>query len=336
MKQYTSYRILQRLIDGTLPRKYRPVVIKWLISNQDEEEKNVVLQKIWIESSTDTNDSIKQSLTETRKKIKLLEKTKRQPSLHIQLLRYTAIFLLPIITGITVWNIAEKQPPEIEMIECYVPNGEQQELKLSDGSCIQVNAGTVLIYPKTFTGKQRTVYLAGEANFSVAKDDTKPFIVQTGPLKIQVLGTTFNIQAYPGNKNIVTTLEKGSIKVFKENDPHQIIVMQPNQQLTYQYSDNTFTTSWVEASDFSAWGKGELKFNNQSFIEILEVLERRYNIRFRVEQDIHHSDVYNMNFKSHESIDDILQVFTKLLGDIYYRKEGNLIYLYPKGKEVKE
>lgn len=335
MKRNRAYRILQRLIDGTLLPEHRLPVCRWLTSNHDAEEKEEAMQQIWLETPTEADASIRQSLASTHRKIRRAEGHQSIQSLYGRLLRYAAILLLPLVTGITVWQVAESRYAAPEMMEFYVPNGEQRTLELSDGSQIQVNSGTLLIYPREFKGKNRTVYLAGEANFQVVKDCEMPFIVRTGPLSVQVVGTKFNVESYPGSGRIVTTLEQGVVKVYKEETPHLAIVMHPDEQLTYDSREDRFAAAYVEASDCAAWTKGELRFSNQSLHDILITLERRYDVRFQINPGINTTDLCTMKFKPDETIEDVLRVFTQIVGNISYQKEGQIILLFPKRKEAK-
>ena len=89
----------------------------------------------------------------------------------------------------------------------------RKEIQLPDGSIVWINAQSTLIYEKKFLGIERNVLLLGEAFFKVKKDPEKPFVVNTHAINIKVLGTEFNVSAYPDNKNIITTLQDGSIDI---------------------------------------------------------------------------------------------------------------------------
>lgn len=333
MERNRAYKILRRLADKTLPPEFRQTVRRWLASSHDAKEKEEAMQQIWLEAEPEPDANIRESLAATHRKIRIAEGGSSIQLVYRRLLRYAAILLLPLVTGVAVWQVAERQYVTPEMVECYIPNGKQRTLELPDGSQIQINAGTLLIYPKEFKGKNRTIYLAGEANFRVASDTEKPFIVRTGPLNVQVVGTKFNVESYPGSGRIVTTLETGIVKVYKEQTPDQAIVMHPDEQLTYNSHEDRFVSAYVEASDCAAWTQGELRFGNQSLREILVVLERHYDIQFRINPEINTSDLYTIKFKPNETIEDVLRIFTQIIG-ISYKKEGQTVLLFPKRKEA--
>lgn len=333
MSENKIYTILKRFTDRSVLSKDRKKISYWLISDVNEAEKEKALFRIWNETQGEEDGTISQSLRSTTQKIQSLKDSAGRKLYISRMFRYAAIFLLPVLTGIGVWQTQEKYYSELNMVEWYIPNARIQELELSDGSFVQVNAGSVLIHPKQFKGKERSVYLSGEANFSVAPNAKKPFIVQVGSLMIEVLGTKFNVEAYPGSGYIMTTLESGSIKVYKQEQEEEAIVLQPDEQIKYYLYEDRFETYQVEASDYSLWTQGELKFQNKPLNEILMSLERRYDVHFLVDPLIHENDLYAVKINSHETIEDALYVLSQIVGNISYKKEGQSIRLISTGKE---
>lgn len=335
MKQNIANRILRKFREGTLSSRHRTDVKRWYVSELDAADKEIAMRDIWNEMSDEADESTRRSLSSVHRKIKEGDKN-LSPRINLtRWLRYAAIFVLPFITGALGFWYSGNYYRGMEMAECYVPNGKLDTVTLSDGTEVQINSGTVLIYPQKFRGSKRTVYLSGEARFSVVKNAKKPFIVRTGPLNVEVLGTKFDIESYPGNDYIATTLEEGSVKVYREDMPEKSILLKPDEQVVYYAGIDSFATRYVEASDFSAWTQGELRFRNKPLNEILATIERRYNVRFQVDEGIVCSDLYTMKFKSHETIEDALNVFSLILENVSYRKEGQTIRLFPKRKEVK-
>jgi len=126
---------------------------------------------------------------------------------------------------------ARKQ--EVQMNEVVIPYGKKSELLLADGTKVWLNAGSLLAFPSGFTGDTREIYLEGEAFFKVAKRESKPFIVKTGTLDIKVLGTHFNISAYPADATIETVLLEGSVAVEKPKTfglGKKEVVLKPRQK----------------------------------------------------------------------------------------------------------
>lgn len=334
MEKNRVYNILRRLVDHTVPSEHRPVIKNWLASSIDTPEKETAMRQIWQETVAEADDNTSRSLQKTLQKIHHADHRSIKVSLQSRLLRYAAILILPLITGIAAWWLTKNEYAEPEMIECYVPNGKQETIQLPDGSVIQVNSGSLLVYPREFSNKKRSVFLSGEANFTVTPNPHKPFIVSTGPLKVEVLGTKFNIESYPDNERIITTLENGSVKIYKNDEPEKTIIMHPDEQVIYDGQRQVFSSSYVEASDYALWTQGELRFVNQPLMQILTVMERKYNVHIKISPDIKSSDLFTMKFKQHETVEDAIHIFTQLAGNINYKIEGKDILLFKNRKEA--
>lgn len=337
MEQSKAYRILQHLISKKPSFEHRSLIRRWLIGGENTEEKDSAMQNIWHETEVAADESIYTSLDDTHSKIRQAQKQEYRRRFIKRLTRYAAILMLPLISGLTVWLISDKKQADIELVECYVANGERRTVELPDGSQVQINSGSLFIYPKEFLGKERTVYLAGEANFSVESNHAKPFIVGTKSLQIQVVGTKFNVESYPENDKTIVTLEHGAVKVYKDKNPGKSILMNPNEQLTYSSDENRFTLSQIDASSFANWTSGELYFSKKTLDQILKTLERHYNVSIQTDPFINYTDHYTMRIRSHETIEDALNVLIQIVDNkrITYKIAGQTIYLLPKGKEVR-
>lgn len=152
------------------------------------------------------------------------------------------------------------------------PKGGQFQVRLSDGTRVWMNAASTLRYPTTFSGHERKVEVRGEVYFEVAKDAARPFEVQAGAMKVEVLGTHFNINAYDG---LSTTLLEGAVKVSGLQDAEHVI-LQPGQQA--QLSDRIKVVSNPDIDKIMAWKNGLFNFEGASFKEVMQELERWYDI----------------------------------------------------------
>lgn len=186
--------------------------------------------------------------------------------------------------------------------------------------------GSVFLYPTQFAGDTRSVYLSGEGHFAVAPNKKLPFVVATNHLDICVLGTQFNLQAYPFDRRTITTLESGSVAVRKKNQPNSFITLEPNQQLDYENRSGRFNKTDIDASVYSGWTKGEMNFISQSLREILRTLERSYAVSIQLSSDLMesnriNSDLYTIKFKRRDDIFHVLDIVTKTVGGITYKVE---------------
>ena len=134
-----------------------------------------------------------------------------------RLLKYAAILTVPFLLSLGVWWVTSYQNTKnMALTDFYVSQGRIGTLTLSDGTQVKLNSGSTLSYPQQFStfAHSREVYLEGEAFFKVVHQSKQPFIVHIGNLKVKVLGTQFNIKAYPAEENITTTLAQGKVLVL--------------------------------------------------------------------------------------------------------------------------
>lgn len=172
--------------------------------------------------------------------------------------------------------------------QLIIPYGKSSEILLPDGTKVFLNAGSRLVYPENFTGKTREVFLAGEAFFEVKKDNEHPFIVQIYDLKIKVLGTKFNVSAYPTDKVVETVLTEGLVVLEKNNSGafDKGIELMPNQLASFDRISMETDIRVVDTNNYVMWTEGVLKFEGTDLSRIVKRLERFYNIRFQFREPL--------------------------------------------------
>lgn len=222
----------------------------------------------------------------------------------------------------------EKTKPVKKTIEqqtIYVPKSGEYELVLADGSKVFLNSESQLTFPSYFEGDTRRVELTGEAYFEVKKDG-KPFIIQTSDLSIEVLGTSFNVNAYQTNSYINTTLVEGSIRIHLP-EKEQSFLLKPEHNFRLDKSSNEISVQQVNTDVYTAWVKGEFMFRNQPLAEIFAQLERWYDFKIIYENQ----DIAKMRFSgSAEKVRPLNYLLNQIqaVTDIQYRSEGDKIILY--------
>lgn len=167
--------------------------------------------------------------------------------------------------------------------QLVMPHGKFSKILLSDSSIVWLNAGSSIIYPSSFTEKIRKIVLFGEAYFSVAKNNNQPFIVQTTELEIKVLGTEFNVSAYPEDNLIQTVVNKGSVSIRKigNSKDEKDIILKPNQLASFDKTTNQTEVNFVDTDFYTLWTNGLLCFENRDFNRVIKSLERYYDIHIR-------------------------------------------------------
>lgn len=159
-----------------------------------------------------------------------------------------------------------------------IPADQTYKIILSDGTEVYLNTNSRFVYPTCFKGRERVVYLKGEAYFKVSKDKQHPFMIMTDKTKTSVLGTEFNIKSYKNEEHI--TLVKGAIKVEIPEIEKEVHVS-PGTDLSY--SDNKISIRNVDTSIFTLWKDGYFYFDEKPLQEVLEELAHWYHVTVRIE-----------------------------------------------------
>ncbi|MGV8095348.1 MAG: FecR family protein [Mangrovibacterium sp.] len=168
------------------------------------------------------------------------------------------------------------------MNQLVVSYGKTSRMILSDQTEVWLNAGSRLIYPAVFDGGKRKVQLQGEAFFKVSHDKTKPFIVETNHSSIKVLGTTFNVKAYPDEKCEEAVLVEGSISLSLGNTfLSRDVLLKPDQRVVVSGIDHSYAVSRVNVRDYTSWIDGLFTFTNEPLPLVLMRVSRYYNIKIK-------------------------------------------------------
>jgi hypothetical protein len=178
--------------------------------------------------------------------------------------------------GLT-YSVGENAGSELRYNILRVPRGGEYVLTLSDGTHVWLNAESSIRYPVHFTGKERKVEIQGQAYFQVAHDEQRPFRVWSANQEIQVLGTQFDLKAYQNDETITTTLVKGSVRISLKNNPQVEETLSPNEQCTFNKSDNSLVKRKIEALPYVSWRSGKLMFEREELGEIMKTLQRWYD-----------------------------------------------------------
>lgn len=156
------------------------------------------------------------------------------------------------------------------------PKGGEYAMILPDGTSVKLNATSSITYPTRFSGNTREVEIYGEVYFEVAPDIKHPFIVNTQHQKIEVLGTHFNVNAYPDTKFSYTTLAEGKVRLTGSNDS-QTVTLIPGQQSTI-FAGKNVSVKKVDTAAVLAWTTGKFSFTDKSFDEVMQELGRWYDL----------------------------------------------------------
>lgn len=219
---------------------------------------------------------------------------------------------------------SEETSKELEYNTLYIPYGKQFQIELSDGTLVMMNAGSSLKFPVNFPESgARKVFLTGEAFFKVTKDKKNPFIVNIDNLQIGVLGTEFNVAAYPEDPVSNVVLVEGSVKLSTKVAN---AILEPGQLGRLQRENEELEIEKVETEIYTAWMQGDLVFRNMSFENILLKMERHYNVKIINKNKVLAQEKFNARFHE-EPLANILEYFSKSYGLNYKLKDDETIII---------
>jgi len=187
---------------------------------------------------------------------------------------------------------------------------EYKYLLLPDSTQVWLNAGSSLEFPDHFNENKREVVLSGEAYFDVKHADQIPFVIHTGKVSTTVLGTAFNIKAYPNRKNIIVAVSRGKVKVSLGDQ--LIATLSKGEQVKVNSWANNMAARNIAPAEVAAWQQGRMIYEDEDFEDIIADLERTYNVKVKVDN----ASVLNLkistSFSREIGIEHALQILCKL------------------------
>ncbi|ALJ06371.1 hypothetical protein APS56_15035 [Pseudalgibacter alginicilyticus] len=224
--------------------------------------------------------------------IKQEHKIKKLKTNHLKFAKVAATIAILISTAYSSYwllpNINEFLSP-ITYTEISTAPGERlKNIELSDGSKVWLNASSTLRFPSKFKGNTREVFLEGEAFFEVSHNKNKAFIIQSGTLKTEVLGTSFNVNNYPENDHATVSLVTGKVYIETGNSSTEVQgkTLTPNQQLVYNKSLDKAELGTFNSKNLTAWRHDILTFDNERLDEAAHKIAHWYGIEIKLNNKV--------------------------------------------------
>lgn len=224
-------------------------------------------------------------------------------------------------------SLADGATKEIGYNTVNVPYGGTYTVELCDGTKVYLNSGTTLEFPSRFDGKVRSVILKGEAYFDVARNVSKPFVVEVDEMKVKVLGTSFNVKSYVDEPGVYTTLVEGSVAILRDGQPEKKI--KPGEQAYYNKGVGTLSIAEVDVNEFTSWKDGLFYFKDIALEEILRIVSRWYDLEVFYMNQGAKSVIYSGKLPMYSSVEDVLRKF-EISGDVRFELKGRTLTVFDK------
>jgi ferric-dicitrate binding protein FerR (iron transport regulator) len=235
-----------------------------------------------------------------------------------------ASLALLLALGYFAYSKFHKKPTPLAIAEVVKTTewGKKMNITLPDGTEVRLNSGSTITFPDRFEENIREVELSGEAFFDVTHNPDKPFIIKSGEVSTEVLGTSFNVNTYPENQQIAVTVATGKVKVASKDAE---VLLGPNEQGVFDRSTKTISKEQIDIATFLQWKNGVLHFEDVTLSKVMESLERWYGVTFVFE---------NENFGDcHLTASYDNEILSAVLESIMYTKKG-LDYEYVADKTI--
>lgn len=307
----------------------KSIIKKYLSGKSSEEEQKDLLQWIRREENLNEFQRIKQEwTTEVRretmpseftqdwkaiqgKMMAQLQQEVQQKQSTLNFFRYAAIFMVLIAVPALLYIFSQNQPAAPLVYTTVAADyGQISKAILPDSSVVWVNSGSSIKYNNQFSASNRNIELEGEAFFEVTRNADLPMIVTNSDLKVKVLGTEFSVSAYPEEPNIHVILEKGKVELTSASNTRFRQEMKPGEMATFSKIKKELALTAVNTSLYTSWKDGLINIYNLPLSELVIKLEKRFNQKFLVDEQI--KDVpYTFTIKN-EDLSSVLSLMEKI------------------------
>lgn len=310
----TAYtKLIERYLGGQASEQEIAQVERLFSQGMSDKELYSTLRADWETITPAGQESLEHLLDKIHHIIRLKEMQKQQSFRQRFITIYSrvaAILLVPLLLA-GLWYFTQPEPvvdiPTELPVETsiYAPMGSRVAFNLPDGTQGFLNSGSTLTYSIPFANN-RTVKIQGEAWLDVARDEQHPFEIGAGASAVRVLGTSFNISAYPNESYVEVVLEEGSVE-FQANDATPAVQLKPSERLVF--NGERISIEATETAKYKGWTEGKLIFKGDKMSEVAHRLERWYNVEVEIVNPELNDYVFRATFED-DSLEEVLKLLS--------------------------
>lgn len=318
----------------TLPLDLKMQLQQWMLDHENSIELENAMRRIWDEELANASEDIDalalaRLLEDVGDKGRAEEKIVCGPQIkwwHNWRKYVAAILLVAISSMVTLWvNWKLDSGNDVVLITAA---GSVGEFTLPDGSLVKLNSGSKLSYNEKGFITNREVKVDGEAYFDVKKDSRHPFRVGMTNLKVEVLGTQFDVRNYSFCSYEEVVLLTGKVQTV--NETGNTFTLYPNQMLQSDVKTGEISVNEVKAENYCRWGSHSLKIENEPLGDLLTTISRAYCLDLVIEKDINRLERVSITLHN-DTLDEIMGILSYIT-PIGWRMEGNTLIICSKTK----
>lgn len=249
--------------------------------------------------------------------------------------KIAAFLLIPImVVGILYW-MSQYNQSSGQYTETFAPRGQKSQIVLADGTKVWLNSETRIKYPGKFDKSHREVYLDGEAFFEVTKNVHQPFVVHTSGIDVKVLGTKFNVKAYPDENEIETSLFEGKINLIQKISDMKYLEKEvsPGHSLVFNKKLNNLTESRFPEEEICGWKNNQLIFKDDTFVNLVRKMERWYDVKVIYDEKLFSDRRLTVELYEGERLEKLMEIISLTLS-VDYKYLKSEIIITPKAKNM--
>lgn len=315
--------IIAYYLEHDVSERNRDRVLERIADTMDDKDVNESLSSLWAQSDSASMDEGEISAAYERLRITNGEK-KKSKYLKLFTWQRIAAVIIPLVMLVVFGKLYVQMSDELKasqvvaMLQEHTVSDECKTIALADGTQVRLNQSSVLLYPEKFVGKERKVFLTGEAFFDIKHDGRHPFHVSTPYFDITDLGTSFSVSSYATDVEVSTTLKTGKIEL-KIVGEDKVYSMKPNDQLVYNVKTKAVDLRQVtDEDDGLSWRNKQISLDDVTLAEAARIMGDVYGVKFVFRSSRYRNTKITVHFNRGESLKKALAIVGNLVPGLEY------------------
>lgn len=315
--------IIAYYLEHDVSKRNRDRVLERIADTMDDKDVNESLSSLWAQSDSASMDEGEISAAYERLRITNGEK-KKSKYLKLFTWQRIAAVIIPLVMLVVFGKLYVQMSDELKasqvvaMLQEHTVSDECKTIALADGTQVRLNQSSVLLYPEKFSGKERKVFLTGEAFFDIKHDGRHPFHVSTPYFDITDLGTSFSVSSYATDVEVSTTLKTGKIEL-KIVGEDKVYSMKPNDQLVYNVKTKAVDLRQVTNEDDGLnWRNKQISLDDVTLAEAARIMGDVYGVKFVFRSSRHRNTKITVHFNRGENLKKALAIVGNLVPGLEY------------------